>query len=507
MGDSNASLNNGSNRLWVTICCMIAAIMQTIDTTIASVALPYMQGTFGSTSDQISWVITSYILFSAIVMTLTGTLENKLGRRNLFALSILGFTIASLLCGLSRSLTTMVISRSIQGIFGACIIPLSQTIILDAYPKEKQGQAMAFWGMGVMVGPILGPTLGGYLTDTYSWAWVFLVNLPVGIVAFFLTLNVLKKDDLNELAQNNHAQFDWMGFITCSVGLCCLQLILDRGQNLNWFASREIQMEVALTIMGFGICLYRTLMINNAFIPKSLFKDRQYSIGMGIIFVLGLVLQANVTIPGFLENLGGYPSFETGIIMAPRGIGSILAMMIVGRLVSTVDVRWLISFGFTCIFISFFKMSFFSLNISQWQFVWTGIVQGLGIGFIFVPLSVLTFSTLPAHTRSEATGLYSLVRNIGTSIGIAWASTLIARNTQKNHEILAQNIHPSQLTLLDSDIMTNPAIADGIVNQQASLLAYLDSFNESYAVVIIPLILLFFVKKVQNTSGPVVHGE
>ncbi|MEA2803203.1 MAG: transporter, family, multidrug resistance protein, partial [Rhodospirillaceae bacterium] len=421
----------------LTMCIMLATIMQALDTTIANVALPYMQGSLSATVDQINWVLTSYIVAAAIATPVTGFLEARLGRKRLFQIAVAGFTAASVLCGLAATLPEMVLFRLVQGLFGASLVPLSQAVLLDSYPKEKHGQAMAMWGMGVMVGPILGPTLGGWLTEVYNWRWVFYINVPIGIVTFLGLSAYLSETKITK------GSFDWFGFAMLSIAIGSFQMMLDRGEQLDWFSSTEILVEAVVAALAFYLFIVQTFTVKQPFIDPHIFKDRNFTIGLCFIFVVGIILLASLAlITPYLQNLMGYPVITAGMVLAPRGIGTMVAMMVVGRIINRVDPRILLAAGLLLTAEVLWEMTYFTPDVSQWTLIRTGVLQGMGLGFMFVPLSTITFATLPGTLRTQGTALYSLMRNIGSSIGISLVIFLLTRNTQIVHAELAGYVTP-----------------------------------------------------------------
>jgi DHA2 family multidrug resistance protein len=479
----NAASASGpvAHRGAITVSVMLSTIMQALDTTIANVALPHMQGTMGATYEQISWVLTSYIVAAAICIPLTGFLAARFGRKRLFLWSVVGFTITSMLCGAAQNLDQIVLFRLMQGVFGASLVPLSQAVLLDSYPREQHGSAMALWGLGVMVGPILGPTLGGWLTEYYNWRWVFYINLPFGILAWLGIATYV-----HETPQQRERRFDWLGFALLSVAIGAFQMMLDRGGTLDWFASTEIVAEAILAGGALYLFVAHTLTHEHPFLEPALFRDRNFVIGLLFIFVVGMILLTTMTLlPPFLQNLMGYPVVDVGLLLAPRGVGTMFAMLVVGRLSGRVDVRLQLLAGLALTAISQWEMTHFDLDISGWDIVRTGIVQGLGLGFLFVPLSTVTFSTLAPALRNEGTSLYSLIRNIGMSIGVSVVITMLARWTQSGHAALAQYINPFSLPLraavdagaLDLHSLQGLAMIEGEVTRQAATLAYLDDFR------------------------------
>jgi len=480
----------------ITLCVMLATIMQALDTTIANVALPYMQGSLSATLDQINWVLTSYIIAAAIMTPPTGWLAGRFGRKRLFLLAVTGFTIASVLCGIASSIEQMVLFRLLQGVFGAPLVPLSQAVLLDAYPRERHGQAMALWGVGVMVGPILGPTLGGYLTEWYNWRWVFFINLPVGI----LTLVGLSAF-LEQRYERSAAAFDWFGFLMLSLGIGSLQMMLDRGEQLDWFSSTEIVLEAALAALGFYLFLVHIFTSERPFIDPKMFRDRNFATGMAFIFVVGIILLATLALmTPFLQSLMNYPVLTAGLVLAPRGVGTMLAMLIVGRLIVLVDPRYLLFFGFLAVALSLWEMTGFTTDVAQAAIVRTGFVQGLGLGFIFVPLSTMTFATLAPALRTQATALFSLMRNIGSSIGISVVIFLLSYNTRVMHASLVEHATPydaffrtrGAATLWSLGTPMGRATLDSEITRQASTIAYLDDFKLMMivALAVIPFVVL-----------------
>ncbi len=476
-----ASAAPSTHRGLITLSVMLSTIIQALDMTIANVALPHMQGAMGVTQDQISWVLTSYIVASAIFMPLTGYLSARVGRKRVFMWSVAGFTAASMLCGAAQSLNQIVIFRLLQGMFGASLVPLSQAVLLDTYPRERHGAAMAMWGVGVMVGPILGPSLGGWLTEYYSWRWVFYINLPFGLLAW-LGLAAF----VHETPIDRSRRFDLLGFALLALAIGALQMLLDRGESLDWFASREIVVEAAVSAMAFYLFLAHVFTYEHPFIEPGLFKDRNFSIGLLFIFIVGLILLTSTALlPPFMQNLMGYPVIDVGFLMAPRGVGTMVALLAVGKLSGRIDMRYEILLGFVLTSFSLWQMTQFTTDTAGADFVSVGIIQGMGLGFLFVPLSTVTFTTLAARFRNEGAALFSLVRNIGSSIGISIVITNLSQRTQANHAAFAEYINPFSLALkhavqLGAVNLSSPqglAALDAQVTRQAATLAFLQDFR------------------------------
>ncbi len=476
------------NRGMVTLAIMLATVMQVLDTTIANVALPNMQGSLSVAQDAITWVLTSYIVAAAIATPLTGWVSDRIGRKKLFLVSVAGFTAASLLCGIAGSLPEMVAFRLCQGVFGAALVPLSQSVLLDINPKEHHGQAMAMWGAGIMIGPIAGPTLGGWLTDSFNWRWVFYINLPVGILAFIGMLVFLPE------TKGKTRRFDIFGFVALSLAIGALQMMLDRGEQLDWFSSTEILIETAVAVCAFWVFGVHTMTAKEPFIDPHMLRDRNFASSLILIFMVGVILFATMALlPPMLQSLMGYPTQTTGMLLAPRGMGTMVSMMVVGRLVRRYDPRLLIALGVVLTSWSLYQMTGFSLTMDRWPVITSGVIQGFGLGLVFVPMSAVAFATLEQRYRTEATSLYSLVRNIGSSIGISVVMTLLAQNTQTVHASLATHITPFRPALNGMlDGVDGLLKIDGEITRQATMIAFLDDFKLMMfiALLILPMLLL-----------------
>ncbi|HXQ84307.1 MAG TPA: DHA2 family efflux MFS transporter permease subunit [Xanthobacteraceae bacterium] len=488
-----------SIRLIVTACTVLATLMQALDTTIANVALPYMQGTFAAAPDQITWVLTSYIVAAAIMTAPVGWLSARFGRKPLFAACLAGFTVASVLCGLANSLDQMVMFRLLQGAFGAGLVPLSQAIMLDLYPLEQRGSAMAIWGVGVMVGPILGPTLGGYLTEVYNWRWVFFINVPFGIFGIAGLLLFLR-----DARRSAELKFDWIGFAALSLGLGALQLALDRGEIKDWFDSTEIVIEAALAVLGLYLFVAHVATAKRPFIPPRIFRDLNFTAGLMVMFAIGLVLLASsALLAPYLQTLGAYPVAQAGVLMAPRGAGTMIAMMAAGRLANRIDPRLLMFIGFAMLAESARQMVAWTPDINAWSLAVTTFIQGAGLGLVFTPLQVVAFATLPAELRTDGTALFSLVRNVGSSIGVSIATFLLAQNTQIVHAAIAEQVTPfnRMLQFGGAYLYWNTATQAGLsalnaeITRQASIIAYMDDFKLMLLVSLPAVLLLFLMRR------------
>lgn len=503
--------HNVPHRGLITISLMLATIMQALDTTIANVALPTMTGNLGASPDNINWVLTSYIVAAAIMTPVTGWLADRLGRKELFLTSVIGFTVSSMLCGMAWSLETMVLFRLMQGVFGAAIVPLSQTFLLDINPKERHGQAMAIWGAGIMLGPILGPMLGGWITENLNWRWVFFINLPVGILAFLGMAAYLPS-----IAKRVRG-FDFFGFAMLSLGVGALQLMLDRGGEVDWFSSVEIWIELGLSITGFWVFAVHMASAEHPFIDPRIFLDRNFLTGLAFIFVMGVLILASMALlPPMLANIFNYSTVTTGVVMGPRGVGTMVAMLVVGRIMNRIDARILVLIGFLLTAQSLYTMASFSPEMDDRLILVSGVIQGLGMGMVFVPLSTVAFATLDARFRTDATALFSLVRNLGSSIGVSIVAMLLSRNVQVNHTELSAYINPYNPNLWAASPQAaagDPAALsrlDGMVNMQSQMISYNNDFKLLMVMTLaaIPFILLLRKPKAAPAGGaPAVHMD
>jgi DHA2 family multidrug resistance protein len=498
----------GARRALITVSVMLASIMQALDNTIANVALPRIRGSLSATQDQMTWVLTSYIIAAAIMTPLSGWLASQIGRKRIFLASVVGFTVASMLCGLAHSLPEIVVARLLQGIFGASLIPMSQAVLLDVNPPERHARAMAVWVMGVTIGPILGPALGGWLTENYSWRWVFFINVPFGILAFLGILGSLPE------TAPQRSRFDFFGFATLSLAIGALQLMLDRGQLQDWWSSTEIRTEAAVAALSLYLFVVHMLTARSArFVSPALFKDRNFITGNVFIFVVGVVLFATLALlPPLLQDLLDYPVVTTGLVTAPRGIGTLVAMFVVGRIMGRVDSRLIITAGFALTALSLWQMTGFDLQMSSGTVVWSGLAQGLGTGFVYVPLASVTFATLAPALRNEGTALFSLTRNLGSSIGISVVETLLTRNVQIVHAALAAHVTPYSSAVraqLPHGVATAHALAamNAAVTAQATMIAYNDDFKLMMVLSLAAIPLILLLRKSGNAAKQAVVVE
>ena len=499
-----AQSHEGLNRGVVTAAVMLATIMQTLDSTIANVALPHMQGSFSVAQDEVTWVLTSYIVAAAIGTPLTGWLASNFGTKKLLLGSMAGFTATSMLCGLAGNIDEMVLFRFMQGLCGAALVPLAQAMLLDIYPREKAGAAMAIWGAGVMLGPIIGPTLGGYLTDAYNWRWCFYINVPIGIAAFVVLASFARE------SQTHRRGFDFFGFAMLSVAVGALQLMLDRGEYKDWLASNEIRIYLAVALASFWVFLVHSATSANPFVNLALFKDRNFSSGNVLMFLVSVVILASTALlPTLLQVVLNYPVVTAGVLMTPRGFGTVISMLLVGRLSNKFDSRVLMLIGFLFSVYSFWMPHGWTIDMSWEPIALAGFGQGLGLGMIFVPLSLITFGTLPQAYRNEATALFSLVRNVGGSIGISIAENYLSRATQTTHQAIAANVTPFNQALSDPAVssMWNIHSLAGLsalnaeVTRQASMMAYLDCFTLMAVICAAMIPFLLIMRHVRQAPG------
>jgi DHA2 family multidrug resistance protein len=484
------------NRPAITACVILAVVMQALDTTIANVALPYMQGSVSASADQINWVLTSYIVAAAIMTPPSGFLANRFGRRRVLMAAVTGFVAASVLCGIAQSLVQIVAFRLLQGFFGAALVPVSQSILLDIYTPEERGSAMALFGVSVMVGPVLGPVIGGWLTDHYTWRWVFYINVPLGALAFAGISFFLR-----ETKTSAAAKLDWLGFGSLSIAIAAMQVFLDRGAQLDWFSSFEILIEAVVAVSAFYVFLVHTFTANDSFVKPKLFLDRNFTVGMLFIFIVGITYLASLALmTPYLQTLMGYPVVTAGLVMGPRGLGTMVCMFVVGKLMGRIDTRVLLAIGLLLTAWAMYDMTGWTPDVSQWTIAVTGFVQGAGLGFLFVPLTTVTFATLAPEQRADATGLYNLSRNVGSSVGISIVSYLLIRNGQINHAIIGSHVTAVNSGFGNSVIAhawspwtaSGRAALDQVIQTQASIISYIDDFKLMMILSLcaLPLVLL-----------------
>ncbi|HEY2750360.1 DHA2 family efflux MFS transporter permease subunit [Phenylobacterium sp.] len=503
------SEQDAKNRWPITISIMLATVMNSLDTTIANVALPHMQGSVSASPEQITWVLTSYIVSAAIMTPLSGWLADRIGRKRMFLISIGGFTVASMLCGIATSLPEIVLFRVLQGVFGAALIPLSQAVLLDINPPEKHGQAMAIWGAGAILGPILGPALGGYFTENLSWRWCFYINLPIGILAFLGVALFISGDRLRRAKR-----FDFLGFGMLTLFIAAFQMVLDRGPSQDWFQSREIWIETILAAVGLWVFVVHTFTTQHPFFDRALMRDRNFVTASVFGFFVGILLFSTMALlPPMMQTLMGYPVLTSGLLSMPRGVGSFAAMFFVGRLIGKVDTRAILFTGLSISAIALWQMMHFDLAMGVWPFVTSGIIQGLGVGLLFVPLSTLAFATLPPQLRPEGSSVYTLVRNLGSGVGISIMNALLVANTQTMHASLSGKIIASDAVVranlprvLDPSTTTGVSALNAEITRQASMVAYVDNFRLMFIITIACVPMLLLMRKPRAAGGEPLHA-
>lgn len=491
------------HKLALTAAVMAAMVMQVLDTTIANVALPHMQASLGATQDSISWVLTSYILATAIMIPLSGWLAARIGPRKLFLAALALFIVASALCGLAANLSSMVAFRILQGVGGAFIAPLAQTIMLDINRPSQHARAMSVYGMAVMIGPIVGPVLGGYLTENWDWRWVFFVNVPVGVVCLTALWFLLPRQ------RPARRKIDLVGWALIALGIGALQLLLDRGHLIDWFNATESWVYVGISLSALWMLAIHIATARNPIFPLPMLRDRNFALGVVFMFVVGLVMMAVMALlPPMLQIIYGYPVVDTGLLLASRGVGVLLTMGIAGRLVGTVQPRLLLATGFGICAVSLWMMTGWALDMGASHIILAGFIQGMGLGFTFVPLNVITFSSLAPQYRTDASGLINLSRNVGSSVGIAIVTFMLAQNAQVSHADLVVHVTPFNLPMDPSQAQAYGALGesvlsamDAMVLRQALMIAYLDDFYLMMLVSLAVIPLLLFIRKVKRPQG------
>ncbi len=470
-----------SSLAMITIGTMLATLIQGLDMTISNVALPYMAGTFASSYDEATWVLTYYIIAAAIMTPPTGWLSARFGRRRVFVVSIVGFVVASVLCGMCQTLTQAIVARALQGMAGAALTPLSQATLLDTYPRERHPQAMAIWGMGIMLGPILGPTLGGWLTFNLDWRWVYYINVPIGGIAAAVVFFYVP-----ETRRQQPPRFDMLGFCFLSAAVAGLQIVLDRGEIDDWFSSPTIVTAAVVAGTGFFLFLVQILLGRDPFIRPDLFADRNFVLGLVLNVVVSILLMGTMSLfPPLLQDVLNFPVVTVGLLLAPRGFGTMAAMVVVGRLSRYIPPRFMILSGFLITAVAMHGMAGFSLQIGPREVLGYGLIQGFGLGMIFPVLVSSSFGSLSQTRRVEAAGVYNLVRNVGSSAGISIMTALVDHNTQVNHAIIAQAVTPFSRNLFENpvfrfyDVLTarGTSFLNSEVTQQATMIAYIDDFK------------------------------
>lgn len=487
----------GHRRILLICAVMLGALIQVLDMTIANVALPHMQASLGATPESIGWVLTSYIVAAGIFIPITGWMADRIGQRRLFLIVVAGFVIASMLCGLARSLGDMVLFRILQGLAGASLAPLAQTVMLDNTEPAKRGQVMAIFGMGIMIGPVIGPILGGVLTEQLNWRWVFFVNVPLGVlclVGLWVYLPERKRPP---------RPFDGTGFLLLATGIGALQLMLDRGQHVDWFSSWEIRIESAVALSAFWMCGIHFLTAKNPLYQIDMLRNTNLMVAVLFMFILGFLLMGTAALlPIMLQEIFGYPVIQAGLLMATRGVGTMLAMLLIGRAMHHIDMRILITSGMAMIGLSLWQMAGWTTNIDTSIVTINGLIQGLGIGMLFVPINIMAFWTLRPEFRTDGSGILNLSRSLGSSIGISLLVALLAHNTQVSHADLATYITPARLGIDPTFLMlpeNATAAAMAMIDQQiigqATLIAFLNDYRALLYITVLTLPAILLIRR------------
>lgn len=489
-------------RVPLTIAIMLAASMFTIDSTIANVALPHMQGGLSAGLDQITWVLTSFIVAQALMTPLVGWLAQRMGRRLLMLTSVVVFTAASLACGVAQNLEQMVLFRVLQGVGGASFIPLSQAILFDINPREKHTQAMAVFGAGIMLGPVIGPALGGWITDTLNWRWVFLINLPVGILAFVGIFLFLPK-----APTGNPPRFDFVGFGALTLFIASLQLMLDRGAGEDWFQSWEIRIEAALALAGLYIFVFHTLTAKRPFFDRRLLGDANFLMGCLVSFMLGMLMFSSLALlPPLMQNLMGYPVVTVGLVTMPRGLGMMASMMLIGPLMRIMDARILLALGFVLNAVAAWQMTHFNLDMDSNLIIMSSVIQGVGLGMVFIPSNTLAFATVAPELRTDGAAINTLVRTMGSAIGISVMQAVFVMNMQTSYSDLIQNVRPDNPTIQALG-QGGPIRVEDLsawvpeVGRQAAMVSYVSDFHLVMLLTLAALPLVFFMRQ-QSAQAP-----
>lgn len=497
-----------SSKGLLTVGVMAAMIMQILDSTIANVALPHMQTSLGATSETVTWVLTSYIVAAAIATPATGWLAERFGSRNLFLIATGGFVVTSMLCGTAFNLSEMVLFRVLQGVFGAFLGPLSQTVMMDINKPSEQGKAMSIWGMGIMIGPVIGPLLGGWLTESYNWRWVFYVNVPVGVITFAILWALLPTRPKTERS------FDGIGFGMIALGVGAFQLMLDRGQSQDWWSSPEILSYAGVTIAMAWMAVIHFATAKSPLFDRELFKNRNLMVAGLLMMIIGMTIMTPMALlPPMLQSLFNYPVIDTGMVLAPRGVGTFMTMALAGYLMTRVDTRFVIAIGVLISSFSMYLMAHWSLDVGQQQIVMTGFLQGLGMGLVFMPVNALAFATLSPRHRTDGSSMLNLLRSIGGAIGISIATTLLAQNSQISHEKLAANITPQAMhgiTTYAAGLgvpgQSVAAMVNGEITRQATMIAFLNDYYLLSIISVLSIPLVFLLKKPEGKME-IIHAE
>ncbi|HVN07130.1 MAG TPA: DHA2 family efflux MFS transporter permease subunit [Bryobacteraceae bacterium] len=501
----------------IAISVMLATFMEVLDTTVVNVSLPHIAGSMSASIDEATWALTSYLVANAIILPITGWLARTLGRKRLLTWAIVGFTSASFLCGLAPNLPALIFFRIIQGASGGCLQPISQAVMLEAFPPRDRGKAMAFWGLGIVVAPMLGPVLGGWLTDSYSWRWVFYINIPIGVMAILMTRAFIFDPPY---LRRESTGIDYWGIGLLAIGIACLQIALDKGQEDDWFSSRFILTLAIGCVAGLSSFIVRELVTRDPVVHLRVFRNRTYAVGVFLMTMLGFVLYGSlVLLPIFLQTLLGYPAMEAGLALFPRGLGSFLGMPLVGVLLAKLDSRKMLAVGLVGASFTLFQLSWLNLNAGYWDIFWPQFFQGAALSLLFVPLTTSTMDPIPVEEMGNATSLFNLLRNIGGSVGISVSDTYLFRRQQMHTQMLGRHVNPYNQTAMSliqglrstlerrgEDAVTamhqSLGAIFGMVQQQAAMQSFVDTFRALGFIFLLLVPLLLLMKRPGHKGGP-----
>ncbi len=513
--DSSDAWTPSFNPWLIAASVMLATFMEVLDTSVANVALPHIAGNLSATTEESTWVLTSYLVSNAIILPATNWLSRFFGRKRFLIICIIIFTASSALCGAAASLGMLIAARILQGAGGGALQPIAQAVLMESFPSEKRGQAMAVFGMGVVVAPIIGPTLGGWITDNYSWRWIFYINIPIGVLAVFMA-NIFIEDP-PYIRHQRPGRIDRIGFAFMAIGLGTLQLVLDKGQEEDWFESHLITAAAIFAFVMLLLFVIWELSVKEPIVDLHVLKNRNFSVGTSLMTVLGVVLYGTIALlPLFLQTLLGYPALQSGMAVSPRGFGSIASMILVGRLIGKIDGRYLVMFGFIVLAYSTYLFSDINLTVSASSIIWPNIISGFAMGFIFVPLTTMAMGTLSNEQMGNASGVFNLMRNTGGSLGIAAMTTMLSRGGQIHQAALVQNINPYNPVLQEriqqitgampgaGSVESQQAYAaiSGQVARQSMVLSYIDNFRMLAFLCLLCVPAVFLFKRVKR-KGPV----
>jgi DHA2 family multidrug resistance protein len=505
----------------IAVAVMLSTFMEVLDTTVVNVSLPHIAGSLSATIDEATWTLTSYLVSNAIILPLTGWLSNFFGRKRMLMLSVTGFTIASFACGLAPTLPFLVVCRVIQGACGGSLQPISQAVLLESFPPQDRGKAMGFWGLGIVVAPLLGPVLGGWLTDSYSWRWVFYINVPIGVASIIMTRLFVFDPHYIKRASS---KIDYWGIGMLAVGIGLLQVVLDKGQEKDWFATMWITVVAVAAVVALVAFMFRELMIDHPVVQLRVFKDRTYSTGVFLMSMLGVGLYGTtVLIPLILQTLLGYPALRAGIAMAPRGLGSFIAMPIVGLIMSKFDPRKMLALGLFVCALTLFQFSGLDRSAGYWDFFWPQLEMGLSLGLVFVPLTTITMSGIAKEKMGNATSLFNLVRNLGGSIGISAVQTMEVRLQQTNTNVLGAHVNPfstaarNMMNMMEGMMVSRGgdavaaaqqarAMIFGLVQREAAMISY-NTIFKSLGILFIALLPFILIMRRPSQKAPAVAAH